>query len=480
MTNILTSERQTFLFRLLAVLGVGIAFFVAGSGVGAASVVSLLILYLLYAFGLHALLPRWPRRWLVYPMMIVDAVFLGLLLYVSGGAGYFVIVLLPLMVPFYAVYGGYPLAFAAASLSLATLLVVQSAQGKVITGYVLMSQIPLFYLLAALSGYLAQGRIRRQEEQDALQRLIRLENEAYSLSGAVRTIREASDLVAMLQDVVDVAPLLTGMPGCLIGLLDRKSGALVTRATTTSLAELGVDRLDYLIEWPRDNSVINDVLATHEPVALRQVTPDDLARPAWAQRLHAEALLAVPLVSRGVEAGVIFFYGVPAGYAFSARDVDLAQAFAGVVSHITVNAQLYEDVQVTVAAVLSELRPVSPLKPAPRPRRQGVIRVGDTMLDPGKKQATIGGKPINLTPTEFELLSVLASNSGHVVDQDTLLRRVWGDEYGGRSTVVDVGVHRLRRKIENGAGAPRRIITIRGSGYMLVPGAMLPRTEDGR
>jgi len=213
----------------------------------------------------------------------------------------------------------------------------------------------------------------------------------------------------------------------------------------------------------------DQVLAVHEPIAVRRADEDDTALPVWAKQLQLQAMLGVPLVSRGVDVGIIYFYGVSAGHAFSDREVALAETFANVVALVAVNAQLYEDVQVTIGSVISELRPVVMPKAAQRSRRLSVIDVGDLIVDIPNRQAKIGGKPVSLTPTEFDLLAVLAENSGNAVDQETLLRRVWGEDYGGRSTVVDVGVHRLRRKIEEGQGAPRRIITVRGSGYMLVP-----------
>ena len=480
MVDIVATERQTFKLRLLAILLIGLSYFLVGPDGNAGGVVALAMVYLLYAVALHEFLPRWPRPELVYAMITVDAVFLGMVYYWSGNAANLVIVLFPLTVPFYALFGAYNTAFFAATALLVSLAVAQTVSGRPLTNPAFLTQIPLFYLLAALSGYLAQGRIRRLEEQDALQRLVRLENGARSLSGAVRTIQEAADLSLMLQELVRTAPGLTGLPECLISLLDRKSGALVSRATTTDISRFGVDRLDYLVEWPRDGSLTNDVLASHQPIALREAGDGNLRLPPWAERLNVQAALAVPMTSRGVDVGVLFFYGVPTGYAFTDHEVTLAQTFADIVALVAVNAQFYEDVQVTIAATLSELRPVLAPSQAPRQRKLTLMELGDLIVDIPNRQAKISGKPTNLTPTEFDLLAVLAENSGHVVDQDTLLRRVWGEDYNGRSTVVDVGVHRLRRKIENGAGAPRRIITVRGSGYMLVPGSALARQEEER
>ena len=469
MADILTTERLTFKFRLLALLAVALTFIFTGGGGNSASFILLSILYLIYALALHSLPASWSRLSLVFGMIMADALFLGLLQYSSGNAAGLIVVLYPLLVPFYAVYAGYSSAFFAATIMLVVLGVTQWGIGSGAIMSEQWSQIPLYYLLAALSGYMAQGRIRRLEEQDSLQRLVRLENEARSLSGAVRTIQESSDLGLTLQDMVEAAPLLTGFPECLIGLLDRKSGALVTRASTTDPVRLGVERLDYLVEWPREGSLADETLARHEPIALRSSQTEKERLPLWALKLDSGAMLAVPLTNRGVDVGVMSFYGLPDDHAFSAREIALAQTFADLVALVAVNAQLYEDVQVTIASVMSDLRPVVLPVPAARPRRLTVIEAGDLVVDIPKRQAKISGKMISLTPTEFDLLAVLAESSGRAVDQEALLHRVWGDDYGGRSTVVDVGVHRLRRKIESGTGTARRIITVRGSGYMLVP-----------
>jgi len=482
MADILTTERQTFTFRLLAVLVVGLAFVLAGRGDHVGLIFVLLVVYLVYAFALKIVLGRWRHPLLVYPMILVDAAFLGMIGYWGGNAGRLLRVAFPLMVPFYAIYGGYATALVAATATLAGLGLIQAVESRELSSIAFAENIVFSYALALLSGYLGHDRLRRVEAEEDARRLVRLEEGARSLSGAVRTIQEASDLGVMLQDFALAAPKLTGLPECLIGLLDRRSGALVTRATTTEISRLGVDRLDYLVEWPRPGSLTSETLAAHQPIALRDLTGDVPLPPPWVERLNVGALLAVPLASRGVDVGVMFFYGVPAGYPFSAQEVTLAQTYGEVVAHAAVNAQLYEDVQVTIAGVMSELRPVVLPKPIPRARRPSVIELGDLFIDVPNRQVKINNKPISLTPTEFDLLMALAENAGRAVDQETLLRRVWGEDYNGRSTVVDVGVHRLRRKVEDGPGAPRRIVTVRGSGYMLVPGntVTIPRQGEER
>lgn len=75
------------------------------------------------------------------------------------------------------------------------------------------------------------------------------------------------------------------------------------------------------------------------------------------------------------------------------------------------------------------------------------------------------GKPIDLSVREFDILSYLASEPGHVVSREELMEKVWGFEYYGDLRAVDVAIRRLREKIEDEPAQPRYIITKRGLGY---------------
>ena len=70
---------------------------------------------------------------------------------------------------------------------------------------------------------------------------------------------------------------------------------------------------------------------------------------------------------------------------------------------------------------------------------------------------------------EFALLHALALEAGRVVSVDELLARVWGPEYGGEPQVVYVHMRWLRQKLEEDPNEPRRLVTVRGVGYKLVP-----------
>jgi DNA-binding response OmpR family regulator len=94
-----------------------------------------------------------------------------------------------------------------------------------------------------------------------------------------------------------------------------------------------------------------------------------------------------------------------------------------------------------------------------------VIAVGNVRIDMGRREVTIGGKPVELRTKEFDLLVAFAEHLGLVLDRETLLRIVWGYDYLGDSRTIDVHVTWLRDKLSE---ATVKIQTIRGIGYKLV------------
>lgn len=76
-----------------------------------------------------------------------------------------------------------------------------------------------------------------------------------------------------------------------------------------------------------------------------------------------------------------------------------------------------------------------------------------------------GEEILDLTPTEYELLLVLAQNNGRVLSREQLIELVWGYDYFGDARVIDTHVRRLRRKIEDDVTNPTYVVTVRGIGY---------------
>ncbi len=86
---------------------------------------------------------------------------------------------------------------------------------------------------------------------------------------------------------------------------------------------------------------------------------------------------------------------------------------------------------------------------------------------------SVAGLGVSLPLKEFELLHVLLANAGRVLPRETLIDRVWGNDYVGDTKTLDVHVKRLRSKIEPDPSTPSRIVTIRGLGYKYERGAGL-------
>ncbi|MFA7636102.1 MAG: response regulator transcription factor [Bacillota bacterium] len=93
------------------------------------------------------------------------------------------------------------------------------------------------------------------------------------------------------------------------------------------------------------------------------------------------------------------------------------------------------------------------------------IRTGDLVIDPDTYQVQVRGKSMDFTPKEFELLYLLASNSGKVLTRELILQKVWGYAYPGSTRTVDVHIRRLRQKIEEDDSNPVYIQTVHGVGY---------------
>ena len=91
----------------------------------------------------------------------------------------------------------------------------------------------------------------------------------------------------------------------------------------------------------------------------------------------------------------------------------------------------------------------------------------DVAVDLGKHQITVGGKQIQATLKEFNLLRLLCENAGKVMTREEIFSKVWNDSFIGESRTLDIHIKELRKKLAE-TGSEASIKTIRGVGYMLV------------
>jgi two-component system KDP operon response regulator KdpE len=101
------------------------------------------------------------------------------------------------------------------------------------------------------------------------------------------------------------------------------------------------------------------------------------------------------------------------------------------------------------------------------PATEATIEVGELAIDLERRLVTVSGREVALTPTEYELLRLLARNAGKLLTHPMILREIWGPAYGEESNYLHVYVSQLRRKIEPDPARPRYVLTQPGVGYRL-------------
>jgi DNA-binding response OmpR family regulator len=97
----------------------------------------------------------------------------------------------------------------------------------------------------------------------------------------------------------------------------------------------------------------------------------------------------------------------------------------------------------------------------------GLLRAGDLEVDPGRMVVTLAGRPVDLTPTEFQLLAAMARQPGRVFTRSQLLDAVHGVAFESYERAIDAHVKNIRRKLEPDPHAPRYLLTVFGVGYRL-------------
>ena len=90
---------------------------------------------------------------------------------------------------------------------------------------------------------------------------------------------------------------------------------------------------------------------------------------------------------------------------------------------------------------------------------------GRLRIDPSKREVTVGDRQVELTPKEFDLLRLFASNPGRVFPRKYLLEKIWDYSYEGYDRTIDSHINRLRAKIEENPENPQMVLTVWGIGY---------------
>ena len=101
------------------------------------------------------------------------------------------------------------------------------------------------------------------------------------------------------------------------------------------------------------------------------------------------------------------------------------------------------------------------------PTATGMVRNGELEIAPGRREVRVGGRRLEFTALEFDLLLHFATHPGHVFSRAQLLDAVWGYSHDGYEHTVTTHINRLRAKVEQDPMQPRFILTVRGAGYKM-------------
>ena len=119
------------------------------------------------------------------------------------------------------------------------------------------------------------------------------------------------------------------------------------------------------------------------------------------------------------------------------------------------------ELEVRVEALLRRSHGVQPSADGER------ISIGDLVIDKRRHEVSLGGERVDLTPLEFQILELLASEPGRAWSRNALLDQVWSTEYEGYQRNIDPHINRLRKKLEADPKNPHYVLTVRGVGYKL-------------
>ena len=160
------------------------------------------------------------------------------------------------------------------------------------------------------------------------------------------------------------------------------------------------------------------------------------------------------LRDRGVQTAAIFL---------TAHDAltDKAAGFEAGADDYLVKPFSARELEYRVEALLRRSAKIQPVVESER------ILVGDMVIDKRRHQVTRAGKLIELTPLEFQILELLATEPGRAWSRNALLDHVWSTDYEGYQRNIDPHINRLRKKLETDPKNPQYVLTVRGVGYKL-------------
>jgi two-component system response regulator RegX3 len=135
---------------------------------------------------------------------------------------------------------------------------------------------------------------------------------------------------------------------------------------------------------------------------------------------------------------------------------------------LEVGADDYVTKPFSTVELLARIRAILRRRELDRHGDAAVRRVGDLTVDLEQHRVLVAGEPVELTPTEFKLISLLAGQPGRVFSRREIMQHLWQSGHVGDAHACEGHVSSLRRKLERRPADPQRIVTVRGVGYKLL------------
>jgi two-component system, OmpR family, response regulator RegX3 len=134
---------------------------------------------------------------------------------------------------------------------------------------------------------------------------------------------------------------------------------------------------------------------------------------------------------------------------------------------LEIGADDYVTKPFSMAELVGRVRAILRRRELDRAGVEDIRRVGALELDPVKHRVRLDSEQVSLTPSEFRLLDLLASEPERVFSRKEIMEHLWESAYVGDQRACDIHISNLRRKLEADPSDPRRIVTVRGIGYKL-------------
>ncbi|MDO8690948.1 MAG: winged helix-turn-helix domain-containing protein, partial [Dehalococcoidia bacterium] len=415
-------------FRLLALLLVAAGVYFQQREIPIWPAVAVSLFYLIYlSFLLFTLIRLLPARLLPFLMLIVDTGFVGGLLYLFGVESAF-FVFFPVLIIYYAIYLGYTGSFLSATLVSFTYIGVAYGQGEDLgaLGRLLPMQIPLFYLIAVFSGYVAQRRLREEKDRHELALLLQAERGARSMADLSLDLSAVLDPDRLQRQMVAIAASTAGCTHGAILLVDKNTGEL---GSPTAIFPEGEG-----LGFPKGERASkararlgSELIEGGKRLEISSAESEKLS--LWSGGLSPSYVLLVPLVGNGSYRGILWLLSTAVHPGLIDKQGEIIEHLVECFIPLVTNAKAYAAFRKESVRVSSELHgAVSQMTRAQDMQKKSDVRFGQLRLEAAQETAWFGTKRLDLSAREFDVLYVLARHGGRPVSQEVLLRDVWGDQ----------------------------------------------------